>query len=421
MITFFIFCSGEIRTQNLQFDSPLYNNILGYASNNSSGNCSVKLSNKRWFNFSKNIQNEIKLDSIITTSIEGESIKLSFHHDNYFTSSYIVQNLAGSNWQNYDKWQNIFDKDNHLINKFCLRWNTNKWDSLLQSKYFYNPDGKIDKSLFMEYTGYGWSNISRTKYEYDSDRINKIIIEKWKNKYWEKDLLMLYCNSYSNTEDSVIFQKWNNNKWMNIDKTVYYYKIDHNLDSFVVSSWKGENWIKNYRRIFLYGNNETKEIDDYFNGQAWGHIIQRVYSFLQNNILSAECKIWQNNTWIDGNADVFFDAPDGFQIAFISNKLKAYYSKLFTSENDENFQLFQNYPNPFNQNTNIKYTIPNDAIVEIKVFDVLGREVCELLDEFRLKGTYLEEFRPMSQSSGLYIYRIRTNGFSKSKTMLFLK
>ncbi|MCK7529223.1 MAG: T9SS type A sorting domain-containing protein [Ignavibacteriales bacterium] len=54
----------------------------------------------------------------------------------------------------------------------------------------------------------------------------------------------------------------------------------------------------------------------------------------------------------------------------------------------EDYALYQSYPNPFNPSTTIKYSIPNSDIVNIKVFDILGREVAVLLNEYKPAGTY---------------------------------
>lgn len=89
------------------------------------------------------------------------------------------------------------------------------------------------------------------------------------------------------------------------------------------------------------------------------------------------------------------------------------------------FSLNQNYPNPFNPSTSIHYQLPISANVEIKVFDVLGKEVETLVSDFQNAGSYEIIFNADSFSSGVYFYRIKAGGENESfyqiKKMLLIK
>jgi hypothetical protein len=89
------------------------------------------------------------------------------------------------------------------------------------------------------------------------------------------------------------------------------------------------------------------------------------------------------------------------------------------------FYLSQNYPNPFNPTTKIKFVIPKSSFVNLKVFDVLGREVATLVNEEKSQGEYEVEFSAKggaSQlSSGIYFYKLQTENFSSTKKMIYLK
>ncbi len=85
------------------------------------------------------------------------------------------------------------------------------------------------------------------------------------------------------------------------------------------------------------------------------------------------------------------------------------------------FVLEQNYPNPFNPETTINFTIPRNANVSLKVYDVIGREVAVLMNEYKTAGSYSVKFNAGKLSSGLYIYRLEANGISISKKMMLLK
>ncbi len=90
------------------------------------------------------------------------------------------------------------------------------------------------------------------------------------------------------------------------------------------------------------------------------------------------------------------------------------------------FKLGQNYPNPFNPVTKIKFEIPSIvngelSIVNLKVFDLLGREVVTLVNEKLSAGNFEVEFDGSNLSSGIYFYRLEAGNFSETKRMILLK
>ncbi|NOS84310.1 MAG: T9SS type A sorting domain-containing protein [Ignavibacteria bacterium] len=84
------------------------------------------------------------------------------------------------------------------------------------------------------------------------------------------------------------------------------------------------------------------------------------------------------------------------------------------------FNLFQNYPNPFNPVTSIKYEIPKDVNVSIKIYDILGREVFSI-NEYKKAGSYEVQFDGTNFASGIYFYKLEADGFSDTKKMVLLK
>ncbi len=85
------------------------------------------------------------------------------------------------------------------------------------------------------------------------------------------------------------------------------------------------------------------------------------------------------------------------------------------------YYLQQNYPNPFNPSTQIKFTIPAESHVTLKVYNLLGNEVAVLVDEQKSQGSYDVKFNAFSLSSGIYIYRLQTDYFTITKKMTFIK
>ena len=83
--------------------------------------------------------------------------------------------------------------------------------------------------------------------------------------------------------------------------------------------------------------------------------------------------------------------------------------------------LEQNYPNPFNPATTISYSIPKESRVSLKIYDVMGREIAELMTGRQAAGSYNVEFDASSLASGTYFYKLTAEDFISVKKMVLLK
>jgi hypothetical protein len=111
------------------------------------------------------------------------------------------------------------------------------------------------------------------------------------------------------------------------------------------------------------------------------------YSFIDNNPNSSG-EIWYRLKQIDNDGQ--YEYSDAINVMFSIN----------------NFELYQNYPNPFNPSTTISYQLPVDGKVKILVFDLLGNEICTLIDESKTAGRHETKFDGSMLSSGMYLYKI---------------
>ncbi len=108
----------------------------------------------------------------------------------------------------------------------------------------------------------------------------------------------------------------------------------------------------------------------------------------------------------------------GWKVMNIQSKINGITNKINTPKS---FILSQNYPNPFNPTTVIQYEIPKSGMVSLKVYDILGREVKTLVNQYENSGNYNVNFNASYLASGVYFYQLRTNGFISTKKMVLLK
>ena len=87
----------------------------------------------------------------------------------------------------------------------------------------------------------------------------------------------------------------------------------------------------------------------------------------------------------------------------------------------ESFAISQNYPNPFNPSTTLKYGIPKESYITLKVYDILGREVATLVNKQQKAGYYEVDWNAANNSSGIYFYRIQAGDFAETKKMILMK
>lgn len=85
------------------------------------------------------------------------------------------------------------------------------------------------------------------------------------------------------------------------------------------------------------------------------------------------------------------------------------------------YTLSQNFPNPFNPSTKINISLPEKSLVSLKIYDLLGKEVAELVNEELSAGKHSVEFNATALPSGMYFYNLKAGTFSETRKMTLLK
>ncbi len=197
--------------------------------------------------------------------------------------------------------------------------------------------------------------------------------------------------------------------WMTIDQTngnIYIVFYDRRntagaaTDVYMAKSGDGGNSFDNFKiSQSAFTPSQNIFFGDYINVAAYNKKVCPIWMRLDSGVLS----VW---------AAPFSDTAS---VVNVEKEITLSY----------NFKLFSNYPNPFNPSTTIGYELAKPEKVNLSVYDILGRKVETLVDEYKQPGIYEVDFNAsknrQSLVSGLYIYRLEAGGYTNSKTMILLK
>lgn len=324
-------------------------------------------------------------------------------------------------------------------------YNNGKWLSLTPSsetKKSYNTiliDSK-DKKYFLSYNGdnamydnTNWTPIPSISYKAGIDSYDTI----W---FVRNDTLFKYDGNnftpYKIPENRGI----SSNVVVNDINGVWFTLGGYYPDTMVVANFKNNKW-RLYRNQFFNDNP---------NGNLWGYAKISVDSSSTVWIGSnggGLIKLITKTTNPNGSYQIFTPSNSDIGVAFISDVIiDRNNNKWITNSNYEGtivqfnedgiinsvyddkvkehskaFLLSQNYPNPFNPETKISFTLSHKAFVELKVYDLLGREIITLFKVELDEGVYQKTFNAATLPAGVYFYRLVSGSSSEARKMLVIK
>lgn len=176
--------------------------------------------------------------------------------------------------------------------------------------------------------------------------------------------------------------------------------------------------------------------DETFPSPSWMNPVRDYFHIITNNngdsTISLSDKELALNTanYVDGVYRIYVQAFDPNENYSIDSMDVTFKNGISTVESDDDgrtisFNLEQNYPNPFNPRTVIGYQLPASGFVSLKVFDVLGKEVVTLVNEYKPAGRYEVEFKSGSgiqhPASGIYFYQLKAGTNIQTKKMIMIR
>lgn len=191
-----------------------------------------------------------------------------------------------------------------------------------------------------------------------------------------------------------------------------------NPGSIWISSNNGTNWARTQISGTIGYNSIVIVNNDVFIGSTSGILLSRdngnTWRFKNEGINGT----WGSFVLVYGNGYIF--APN------FGKTYKRLYTEIISVRNistevPDKFSLSQNYPNPFNPSTTIRYQIPKQEVITLKIFDVTGKVIETLVNEKQSPGTYEVNWNASKYSSGVYFYRVEAENFTDTKRMLLIK
>ena len=144
--------------------------------------------------------------------------------------------------------------------------------------------------------------------------------------------------------------------------------------------------------------------------------------------------LWQNLYTNKHMGEIFKNAVNQHPSIYEAKKYNIFgdpslvlkYDQIASNDDDNyprlnSFELHQNFPNPFNPTTTISFVIPKEGHVSLEIYDIIGNNVANLIDERLSQGSYNVDFDASNFSSGIYFYRLDYNSNVIAKKMILLK
>jgi photosystem II stability/assembly factor-like uncharacterized protein len=202
------------------------------------------------------------------------------------------------------------------------------------------------------------------------------------------------------------------------------------LNGIMIGDYDNIGYTRDGGVTWIFSNTFALDVRD-ISYVASSSFIAVGYKYYISNDGGANWTERATNMLVSLNAVSFANLSTGWAVGLLGKILKwtgGPISELPVSIKDEfdnnvpsKFEVMQNYPNPFNPSTKIKYSIPQQAFVVLKVYDLFGREVVTLVNEEKPLGIYQVTFNGSNLPSGVYFYQVKANDYVETKKMVLLQ
>lgn len=389
------------------------------------------------------------LVQVIGSVFDGEGYTIGDRTTYSYLDGYLAQEIYEEADMETNELQNVerigygytdFNGTKHLTGMLYSDW-INGWIVSGKDDFTYT-DGIISGGIY--YTTDNFNFIEEEKFTVTSSNDTTVITYFVKS---ENEWLSTEREIYAGFSPQQLF-----NYYMNLDHSLYdmifsYPLIVLELPDVLIQEHLDSTWENTERissnKFYELGNDMLTKLHknfEYWNEVEWAAEERIEYYFnTDSRIDSALVKFnfeppalqtYMKESFLHdsfGNLVTIVtqvDSGEGLQ-EYMKTELR--WSNSEPTSNDEDplaakgFKLAPAYPNPFNPATNIQYTIEQAGEVSIKVYDLLGREVAELIDGRQAAGSYIIKFNAEGLSSGIYYVRMSAGNFTATRSISLVK
>ena len=343
-----------------------------------------------------------------------------------------------SQWVYYSKQTNTYDSDENWTSQLYEDRNSNQ----RRFTYAYDSNGNWSSLLYERFDGSQWVNRVKYTNTYDpNENLTLTLAEWWEESQWMYKSRITYTYDSKNNMKLELWKRWEGSQWVNSWQYTYTYDFNDNMALYFKENWDGSQWMSEWRRNYTYNStgNMTLDLLEIWAEGQWVNDKRYIYTYDSNeNMPLALAESWDGSSWVQNKmGELSFYDSFGREYNYLAYEANVYYSVITDVKKTHldvlNYSLFQNYPNPFNPSTTIKYSIPNGGnenfrSLQLKIYDVLGREVATLVNKEQSPGNYEVQFNASSLTSGIYFYKLQavpSSGsgqvFVESRKMILIK
>ncbi len=362
---------------NLAFDAPTLNVTLDtmYLDGGTAGITRAILINGQW----------TEVVSTPNLPVGAEHPSLSRDGKRIYYSrwgGYGNWDMYLSNWNDTQKIWGTPENLGPVINSPSIEWYAHEVskDTLYLIGDVISTLGKV--RYIKDSTSAEW--IEDETYEYDAGNMSGLSVTTNRKKMYFSQWLSTWEDHYKKgTELCVTYWDsakgdWGENYFLNINAETT--KLDTSEYPEIIGGYDANPWISADGKVLFFAS--TRNVN-------WKDTV-------------ASPDIYVSYLLVDENGDT---------VTTIKNDSPRTY----------NFTLHQNYPNPFNPTTTISYSLEKSGFVKLNVYDLLGREVGNLINKEQAMGNYKVEFNASSLTSGVYFYRLQSGDFVEAKKLILLR
>ncbi len=334
----------------------------------------------------------------------------------YDLNGNIVEEIAdffSLNWNIPTKiTKRLYDSDNRLINIVVLQENSGQVDSISKTIFFY--ENLLFQKLILQRLNNTLRESRRTNYFYDLEQ--RLVEEVYQDKgiyEWINSNKYTYSYNNLNLKAEASFYQWASGAWVFAQKDSFFYDSQNRLEIQILYIGSGTAVLK-HQTQYLDNSKEINRFKYLDTTNTWSNDRRWIYYYNIDSLLIEK---------------VYFD--DLYNLNEATLKWEYSYAPLYQLTNVKlegivkQFNLFQNYPNPFNPSTKISWQTSVSSWQTLKVYDVLGNEIANLVDEYRNAGSYEVEFNSIVSgrqlANGIYFYRLQAGDYVETKKMILLK